>query len=274
MEIKELKRYLLGDLAASELERIDLDVIANDVSEDDLQWAESELTEDFLERKLTASEVEMFEKNFLVSPERRRHLGQIALIKTHAARTLALLETEVCEPRTESLLVKVKNFFSMNMRPSIALAALALAVVGIFTVYYLTANGQTAQEKEFAAVNQADLGDPARLKNDYSVSLNGGNLRDVNGTVNKVSSAKLTDKVLFRLALPFAPQTTDAFKIELVRDQKILFTQNNLRFYNNGSGQELRFYLPAAPLVKGEYQIKAARQTAAESTFAYNFAVE
>ncbi len=275
MEITELKRYLLGDLTAPEIERIDLAVIASEVSEEQLQWAENELTEDFLERKLTTAELELFEKNFLSSPERRRSLGQIAYLKTHAARILDGLDKKIsCEPQKEDFPTKIKNFFSLNLRPAAALAALALLLAGIFSVYYLSAYRQTAQEREFAAVNRTDLSDLAGLNGVYVVSLTGGNLRGASGTANKLSSAKFKDKVLFRLALPFAPQAADAFRIELSSDQKNLFTQDNLRFYNNGSGQELRFYLPAAPLAKGEYQIKVTGQTAAGSTFSYNFAVE
>ena len=273
-EIADLKQYLLGNLAPAESEAIDLQIISDESLEDELHWAESELMEDYLDETLSPPDVESFRTNFLISSERKAQLRQISLMRNYArnAATEGVSE-KVCDKEPESFFEKLKNFFSLNLRP--AIAVLALVIIGLFagTIFYYTANEQTALEKEFAGINQKDLSDPAEFKNLLTVNLMTGAFRDSSG-LSKLSEDKLGERVLFRLALPFEVNTVDNFKSELVRDQKIVFTQNKLRVYNNPNGQELRLFLPALVLKKGEYQIRVAKGTAKESVFNYNFAVQ
>ncbi len=273
-EIADLKRYLLGNLTSAESEAIDLQIISDENLEDELYWAESELMEDYLDETLSPSEVESFGKNFLVSAERKAQLRQISLVRNYA-RTAAIkgISENVCGTQPESFYEKLKNFFSLNLRP--AIAVLALVTVGLFagTILYYTANEQTALEKEFAVINQRDLSAQAEIKNPIVLNLMTGAFRDSSGS-SKLPEDKLGERVLFRLALPVETDATDSFRVELARDQKIVFTQNKLRFYNNPNGQELRLFLPASVLKKGEYQIRAAKETAKESVYVYNFAVQ
>jgi hypothetical protein len=140
-------------------------------------------------------------------------------------------------------------------------------------VLYFTLNDQTASEKEFAALNQKDLSDLAQFESLANLSLTHGTFRD-SGGVRKLAENQLTEKVLFRLALPVQSNAPDKFKAELVKDGRVVFTQSNLAFYNNPNGQEIRLLLPASQLKKGTYQIKLAKDSAPESVFVYNFAVE
>jgi hypothetical protein len=273
-EIADLKQYLLGNLTPAESETIDLQIISDESLEDELHWAESELMEDYLDETLSPPEVESFRTNFLISSERKAQLRQISLMRNYArnAATKGVSE-KVCGEEPENFFEKLKNFFSHNLRP--AIAVLALIIVSLFagTIIYYTTNEQTALEKEFAEINKKDLSDPAEFKNLLTVNLMTGAFRDSSG-LSKLSEDKLGERVLFRLALPFEVNTVDNFKSELVRDQKIVFTQNKLRVYNNPNGQELRLFLPALVLKKGEYQIRVAKGTAKESVFNYNFAVQ
>ncbi len=273
-EIADLKQYLLGNLTPPESEAIDLQIISDESLEDELYLAESELMEDYLDETLSPSEMESFGKNFLVSAERKAQLRQISLMRNYArnAATKGVSE-KVCGKEPESFFEKLKNLFSLNLRP--AIAVLALIIVGLFAgiILYYTANEQIALEKEFAEINQNDLSDPAEFKNLLTVNLMTGTFRDSSG-LSKLSEDKLGERVLFRLALPVKTDAPDSFKIELMKDQKIVFTQNKLRVYNNPNGQELRLFLPASALKKGEYQIRVEKETAKESIFVYNFAVQ
>jgi len=277
IEIADLKQYLLGDLAPPESEAIDLQVITDENLEEKLFWAESELMEDYLDETLSPSEVESFGVNFLVSSERKAQLRQISLMRSYARNAASKgVSEKVCgAAATEEVgfFDKLKNFFSLNLRPAIAVSA--LIIVGLFagTILYYTANEQTALEKEFAEINQKDLSDPAEFKNSIALNLTTGTFRDSSG-LSKLPENKPGEKVLFRLALPVEADAADSFKAELVKDQKIVFTQTKLRVYNNPNGQELRLFLPALALKKGEYQIKAAKETATQSVFNYNFAVQ
>ncbi len=272
VNIVNLKRYLLGSLPPPETEAIDLQIIA-DGSEEQFLWAESELMEDYLDDALSPSDIKLFEENFLVSLERAAQLKQISLMRSYArtAATKASPIVAVAEPPPKNLLEKLKIFGSLNWRPTTAV--LALLIVGLFAVFYFTASSRTNSEKEFAAINQKDLSDLNELKPLTNLSLMVGVYRN-SGDVQKLTQTALTEKVLFRLALPSRFNAPEKFKAELITGGKVAFTIDDLPFYNNPYGQELRLLLPAAALKKGAHQIKLTRETGDESAFVFNFAVE
>jgi len=275
INISNFKQYLLGNLPSPDAEAIDLQIISDESLEEKLLWAESELMEDYLDETLSPQEVELFEKNFLVSPERQIQFRQISQMRSYARKAATKEVSEkVCVTVPEGFFEKMKKFFSLNLRP--ATAAFALVVVGLFCagIFYYTANNQTASEIEFAEMNQRDLSNLAEFKNIFAVNLMSGTFRDSSGAGSKFQLDKLGDRVLFRLALPGAVVAANTFKAELVKDQKVVFTQTNLRFYNNQNGQELRLFLPALTLKKGDYQIKVAKETAKDSVFIYDFVIE
>ncbi len=270
--ITKLKQYLLGNLSLPETEAIDLQIISDENSEELFLWAESELMEDYLDETLPATEIGLFNKNFLVSPERRARFEQIALLKNYARNATAKdISGKASETSPENLFGKLKGYFLMNWRP--ATAVFALLVIGFFGILYFTANKQTASEKEFAALNQKDLSSLAEFKSLPTLSLIGGVYRN-SGDLQKMSEPPFGEKVLFRLALPVQSNAPEKFRAELAKDGKTIFTQNQLPFYSNPNGQEIRLLLPSTDLKKGIYQIKLTKENAVESTFAYNFAVE
>lgn len=271
INITGYKQYLLGNLSPPETEAIDLQIISDEDSEDKLLWAESELMEDYLDDTLSLKEVGLFKENFLISSERVSQFKQISLMRNYARKALKGVSENVCETAPESFFEKLKFFFSTNSRP--LTAVFVLVFIGLFAVYYFTTNIQTASEKEYAAINQKGLSDLAELKPLATLSLMSGVFRD-SGSLNKLAGNNLTEKVLFRLALPVQSAAPDKFRAEIVKDGKVTFTQNKLPFYANPNGQELRLLLPSAELKKGIYQIKLTKESASESTYIYNFAVE
>lgn len=272
IEIVNLKQYLLGNLSPSEIEAIDWQIISDEDSEERFLWAESELMEDYLDETLSPSEIKLFEENFLVSPERLAQFRQISRLKNYARNAAAKeVPAIVSEMPSNGFLEKLKLFFSLNWRP--AIGVFALIIIGLLTVFYLTTNNQTASEKEFAALNQKDLSDLAELEPLAGLSLTSGVFRD-SGDVRKLAKSRLTEKVLFRLALPVSSNAPDKFKAELIKDGKVVFTLDKLPFYNNPSGQEVRLLLPSTALKKGTYQIRLEKEPASDSAIVYNFAVE
>lgn len=270
--IKDFKQYLLGNLSPPESEAIDLQIIADEDSEEKLLWAESELMEDFLDESLSADEIVLFKNNFLVSSERISQFKQISLMRNYARRTANKSVSEnACEPAAESFFEKLKFFFSLNWRP--LAAVFTLVVVGTFAAFYLTAKHQTVSEIEYAALNRKDLSDLEEYKPLSNLSLISGVFRD-SGDARKLTENKLTEKVLFRLALPVKSAAPDKFKAELVKAGNSAFTLNDLPFYTNPNGQELRLLLPSTELKKGTYQLKITNQSAPESPFVYSFTVE
>jgi hypothetical protein len=272
MDIANLKQYLLGNLPPPETEAVDLQIISDEISEETLLWAESELMEDYLDEALTPAEISLFKQNFLVSPERVTQFKQISLMRTYARSGSAKSAAEnTLETRSISFFENLKNFFSLNRGPAIAVFSFLL--IGLLAVFYFTANDQTVTEKEFAALNRNDLSDLAKFQTLSSLSLSGGTFRDA-GDTRKLAANTLTEKVLFRLALPIRAGVSDKFRAELVKNREIVFTQLELPFYNNPNGQEIRLLLPSAELTKGTYQIKITSASSPDSTLIYNFGVE
>ena len=226
--IKNYKQYLLGNLSPPESEAIDLQIISDKDSEENLLWAESDLIEDYLDETLSPNEIELFKGNFLVSFERVSQFKQISLMRNYARRAATKSVAEkACETAPEGFSAKLKKFFSLNWRPLTAVSA--LVVVGIFAAFYLTANNQTASEIEYAALNQKDLGNLEEFKPLTNLSLMSGVFRD-SGDARKLAESNLTEKVLFRLALPVQSNAPDKFAAELVKNGKTVFTINNLPF--------------------------------------------
>ena len=271
VNISQFKRYLLGNLAPAEAEAIDLRIIADEISEETLSWAESELIEDYLEKTLAPPEIALFEKKFLASPERRRHLEEISLMKNFARRTDAQ-STANAERGGETFFQKLIKFFTLDFRPAFAVGVLLVICSGVM-IYYFAANNRTAAEREFAAINRRDLSNPAEYNSVFTINLANGTFRGADGAAAiKLPANQPDDKILFRLAVPTA--AAGKYKIELSSGQKVVFTQTGLPLYDNPNGRELRFFLPAATLVNGRYQIKAAAENSPDSVFTYNFALE
>jgi hypothetical protein len=69
-----IRRFLLGKLESEELDRIDQRLLVDEDFLAEVDAAEDELIDDYLREKLTATENELFERNFLITDERREHL--------------------------------------------------------------------------------------------------------------------------------------------------------------------------------------------------------
>ncbi|HEX8736859.1 MAG TPA: hypothetical protein VF721_16115 [Pyrinomonadaceae bacterium] len=272
-EIVKLKQYLLGNLSSSEAEEIDLQIIADESLEEKLAWAESELAEDFLEGTLSPQETELFHKNFLISPERENQLKHIALFKKYAQDAcLPEQSAETDDESPDNFFQRLKDFFASNRRPVTAVFALLIICLALgitWKIFFSAPNVELTQlEKEYAAKNSGDLSNITGF-----VNLSAGTSRDSSSDI-KLKHEKLPDDVLFGLALPAEVGDETLFSVQLLKDEKAVFRQNQIRVYRNRSGQEIRLFLPKSVLAKGRYQIKLENTTAKNLTANYNFTVE
>ena len=169
--------------------------------------------------------------------------------------------------------LKLKNLFSLIPKPLIAVVLLVVIGILAIEIFYNTTGNQTTAEREFAKINQSDLSNTSEFKSVFAVNLSSGAFRD-SGSANKLSENRMTDAVLFRLALPFEANPADKFKVEILQDKKIILSGDETPFYNNSSGKELRLLVPSSVLKKGEYQVKIEREAANESAVNYNFTVQ
>jgi anti-sigma factor RsiW len=78
------RRYLLGDLSPAEQAEVDERLLADDELFDQLLAAEEELSEDYLEHRLSRHERRLFEERVLASAPRRRNLELTRALRRRA----------------------------------------------------------------------------------------------------------------------------------------------------------------------------------------------
>jgi hypothetical protein len=273
MEIKgenaKLRRFLLGVETETEAAEIGGRIIADGEFAEKMSLAEEELCEEFLDDALTAEETELFYRNFLTTPGRVELLEETALFRSFAQdHPAAVSESQPEEKKTGSFFDRFKGFPAFSWRPIAAVLIIIVLGAIIWRVVFYEARGLSQIEKDYAALNAKDLTNAPETANLSSKSLIAGTFRDTSEAAPELNSANLTEKVLFRLALPPGTSRNAVFDLELIRGGQIVFRQTELRVYQNQSGQELKVILPKSVLSKGAYQIKL------NSGALYGFAVE
>ena len=248
----KLKQYLLAMLSESETEELDLRVISDRDFAEVLSLAEHELIEDHLEDSLAVEETAQFQSNFLVSPKRRAMLREISLLKEFTKKKTQAAEKE--EPLADPSVSRT-GFFGFYLRPILAAGAIACAVVMAVLVWnFYSSEKQSPLEMEYAELNKEDLTDQTKLTGYYPINLISQNLRDT-ASASVQDGNKLTDTVLFQLALPSKTPDGLIFKTKIRRVGVPDFKLNEVRLYRNPNGSELRLLAPKAILQKGQYQI-------------------
>ena len=252
-ESDRLKQYLLGTLSEPETAEIDLRIIEDESFSAEVSLTESELMEDYLDGSLSDDEFKLFEANFLTSPERESQLQEILLLRDYARKSKKAEKraaTAGDSPRTFG------DFFRMYFRPLMAGGAVVAALLLVAVIWQVYFGGAaTPLEREYAELNKGDLSNPASVSGFSPVNLSSGSFRDANSAV-KQSSEKLTETVLFRLALPAGSEGTTAFIAKISRGSALIFTLNDLHSYQNPNGKEVRILVPRSILQKGQYQIR------------------
>lgn len=268
----QLKRYLLGNLDEQTETEIGLEIISNESLEEKLLIAENDLMEDFLDGNLSETEEKLFYENFLVCGDREKQLAEIGFSKQISKKHLPL-EIKPEREQTPTFWEKLKKLFGSHLGIAApVLAALVIAaVVGFY--YILNQNSLSPLETEYANLNRQDFTNPNNFADSTNISLISGTYRS-SGDGAKLNSGNLSDKVFFRLGLPFDLPDGDVINAELSREQKTIFRQTEIRVYKNQSGQEIRLLLPKAVLSKGQFQIKISNPKQETSSVIYDFAVE
>ena len=266
-EKAKIRDFLLGESSEKDAEEIGLQILAEPGFDEKMSFAEESLIEDFLDNALTPQENELFKRNFLTTLARRELLGEIAQLRKYARMNQSpLAESESEEKKSGGFFEGFKGFLSLNLRP-VAAVLIVLILAGIAWRVFLYEPGLTETEKNYAALNAKDLNVAPEAANLSSKSLIPGTMRGA-GDADNLNSANLTENVLFRLALPAGMQADARFDLELVKSDKTMFRQTDLRVYQNPNGQELKVVLPKSILSKGNYQIKL------NNNLTYGFAVE
>ena len=124
---KLISRYLLGELADEEKERLEERLFANSDLFAEIEAARDELIEDYLRESLSSRERERFESYFLASPGRRERVETVnTLLKV--ASGLALPDAPVIAPLRKDRPPK------QGARWLLAAAVLVIAIAGAWLI--------------------------------------------------------------------------------------------------------------------------------------------
>lgn len=270
-ENTKLKQYLVGALSETENEGLDVRIISDESFAAEMSLAEHELSEDYLEGMLSSEEKAQFESNFLVTAERRAMLREISLLKEFAKKKRG-------SAAQEKPLIKSSGPFggllALYFRPLMAGAAVLIAVFALGLVWnaYFR-DTRSPLEREYADLNKRDLTDLAQLANYSPINLNSKTFRDTASTP-KQRADRLTETVLFRLALPANTVEGSSFVAKVRRAGTPEFAIDNVRAYRNAHGHEIRMLVPKAILQKGRYQISVEAKNDGAAQAPYIFTVE
>lgn len=269
---QNLKQYLLGDLSDKEIEKIDLEIISDESLEETLLFSEHDVIEDYLEGTLSQNEVELFYKNFLISPDREKLVAEIAGLKRFARKAkMGKTSSNFSNDSDPSFFNKLRRILTLQPAKAVFTILLIGAFFGVilFTVFnQITENDQTPLEMEYAELNKKDFSDLEKYKEFTRFDLISGSTRGFNDN-KKFNKTNISDKIFMRLALPANLGFEEVFNIEIEQNGIGVFTQNGIYPYKNPNGEELRILVPKSIIKTGDYIIKAKNSKTSEIVYAF-----
>ncbi len=84
LETERIRRFLLGDVSEAERQDLAMSISEHDF-EQDIEAAENELIEEYLEGTLSSEDKELFESHYLSSGEHRDLVHELALLKRYSS---------------------------------------------------------------------------------------------------------------------------------------------------------------------------------------------
>jgi hypothetical protein len=244
---EDIRSYLLGNLAESERESIDLRIIEDEDFGVEARAVEDQLIESYIDGELNDEETANFRSNYLVSEARANKVRELAALRSAVARK----QDAPAEPATGWTL---SGLFA-GLRPVPAFAGLAIIVLIGVAAWIYFADRPTALETEYAALNRSDLSDVRTLGQYTAVELIPGTYRS-GDPASIVKTSEATKTILFSLPLTFDPPSGTRFRAEVTQEGKRLFSVPETNVVRDAGGSKVRVLLPLEPLKKkGQYQI-------------------
>ena len=268
----QIKGYLLGDLSTEECEKIDLRIIEDDDFAVEALAAEDLLIESYIDGELSEADAMKFRSNYLINETRARQVKEFVALRA-AASAIANRPAERPQKKNDASKWSLAALFE-NLRPVTAFAVPALiAVVGFAVWFYVSDRGITPLEREYAALNQADMGDLNQFASFSKIQLTPGAFRG-GAQEARVATGTLTEGVLFRLPLTFDPAPWAKFDATLLQEGKTIFRVEEVRPFTDGDGSEVRLLLPREAIKRGQYQISLSQRGQNLSPVVFGFTAE
>ncbi len=274
-----LRAYFLGQLTDDGLAETELQILSDASLEEKMYSVESDLMEDYLDETLAPDEKDLFDKNFLITAERRKRLDLLKLLKEHAQNIRRNKEIVSLKPEEKpTFLDSLKKLFSPNLKPAAILATVLVLAVGFSWIFFFYNAGQrdvARVENSVRELNRKDFSNPVEYQKFSNLTLTPGSLRSSGGK-NNLTENNLTDTVFLRLTLPIEINSDKFYTAKLIKDGKPVLTLDQMHTYQNQTGREIRMLLPASELKKGEYQIELREENSSNENakIFYTFTVQ
>ncbi len=161
MNDDKIKKYFLGKLNQAENSTFEEEFALDETLFEQAQMVESELIEQFLRRNLSASELDAFEKNYLITEERRK---KVAL----AQNFLDVFKTEKTSEK-QGFRQALAAYFQFSK--ALAMGGLAVLLFGIGFIFWLNSN----TEKDFAELKTTNSDDSKITENRNEMEISNQN---------------------------------------------------------------------------------------------------
>jgi Tfp pilus assembly protein PilF len=154
-----IKKYLLGNLAGTtEHEDIEKRMMSDGPFHSEIELAEIELIEEYLDRSLNVSEIKDFEANFLAAPERKAKFRFMLALKEkaseHALEKNRAAVTDMPHPPMPRRGVFLNDWLSSSLPAFAALGLIVIVGIGLWSYYnFNRADGKITEG--LAALNTA-----------------------------------------------------------------------------------------------------------------------
>ena len=150
LETERIRRYLLGDISEAERQDLAMSISEHDF-ERDIEVAENELIEEYLEGTLSNEDKELFESHFLSSGEHRDLVHELALLKRYSSGP------------AQAYLTGEMPVFNEGLSQYRPLAAAAVVVVlgflGLLSWMMFSVEQLPPLEQKYVELNGGDLSD-------------------------------------------------------------------------------------------------------------------
>jgi len=255
-----LRRYLLGQLSAAELEEVEARLFADEPFWECLGAVEDELIDTYVRGELRGVDRESFESHFLAAPRRRE---RVALARAW------IVPASAAAPRparkwTEALRWLWPVGAGWRIVPAAALVAACGAVVAVVEI-----NGKLARQNELTAGLQRQIGaltasQPPRpqanapanspIATTLAFVLTPGAQRDAGKSAQRIVIPRGSESI--ELTLPLSGSAGGAYRVVIqTAEGAQVWGADQVRSLNGPAGSLLRLSTPARVLVPGDYRV-------------------
>ena len=240
LETERIRRYLLGDWSEAERQDLAMSISEHDF-ERDIEVAENELIEEYLEGTLSNEDKELFESHYLSSGEHRDLVHELALLKRYSSGPAQAYLTGEMPVLNEGL---------SQYRPLAAAAVVVvLGFLGLLSWTMLSVEKIPPLEQKYVELNAGDLSDlsqyPSMLlvrESEIQPAREPKFKKDGPGT-----------SFLFRLPVSLADEV--GYDAAVSIDGHDVFKMNGLHSYQADGTSEVRLLLPREMIKIGHVAI-------------------